>query len=68
MKVRKFENIDQVNNHLRTVNLNTIAEKYGKITSGGLHQFDSLGLQLFVSAVLKEAMLEEGEESNSAAG
>lgn len=65
MKVRKFENLAQLNEHLNSVNLNEIVEAQRvKITNDGIYHFDSLGLQLFVNAVLKAVMLEEGDEAS----
>jgi hypothetical protein len=53
MKFITFENMEQVNERLKSVDLNKLTENLSR-TEYGLYVFDSIGLQLFVSEILRQ--------------
>lgn len=52
-KFQTFEGAEQLNEHLKSVDMNVLANKYGR-REEGLFVFDTLGLDLFVSGLLRE--------------
>jgi hypothetical protein len=53
LKFIVFEDADKVNERLKSVDLNVLAEKRAR-RENSLYVLDSIGLQLFVSDLLRE--------------
>lgn len=55
-----FQNAEQLNQHMKGINLNELAENRGKL-DGNTFKFDSIGLQLFVSDLLQVIFLKQND-------
>lgn len=49
-----FENVDQVNQHLNSIDTNKLAEQYLRRTEGGNFQGDSIAIGLLINALLHQ--------------